>query len=88
MARKLVFSISGKGGTGKTTLTALLLKWLIRNTDEVALVVDADPSTNLPDILGVEVEKTVGAVSKDMKDKIEQRALPPTVPKQDLLELI
>lgn len=86
MARKLVFSISGKGGTGKTTLTALLLKWLIRNTDKVALVVDADPSTNLPDVLGAEIEKTVGAVSKDMREKIEQRALPPTVAKQDLLE--
>lgn len=86
MARKLVFSISGKGGTGKTTLTALLLKWLIRNTDEVVLVVDADPATNLPDVLGVEIGKTVGAVSKEMKDRIERRTLPVTAPKQDLLE--
>lgn len=86
MARKLVFSISGKGGTGKTTLTALLLKWLIRNTDEVVLVVDADPATNLPDVLGVEIGKTVGAVSKEMKDRIERGTLPVTVPKQDLLE--
>ena len=86
MARKLVFSISGKGGTGKTTLTALLLKWLIRNTDEVVLVVDADPATNLPDVLGVEIGKTVGAVSKEMKDQIERGTLPVTAPKQDLLE--
>lgn len=86
MARKLVFSISGKGGTGKTTLTALLLKWLIRNTDEVVLVVDADPATNLPDVLGVEIGKTVGAVSKEMKDRIERGTLPVTAPKQDLLE--
>jgi len=86
MERKIVISVSGKGGTGKTTLAALLLKWLIQNTDEVALVVDADPATNLPDVLGVKLEKTVGQVSKEMKDQIERGTLPVTIPKQDLLE--
>jgi len=86
MSRKIVVSVSGKGGTGKTTLTALLLKWIIKNTDEVALVVDADPATNLPDVLGVELSRTVGQVSKDMKDQIERGDLSPTTPKQDLLE--
>jgi len=86
MTRKFVISISGKGGTGKTTLTALLLKWLIQNTEEVTLVVDADPATNLPDVLGVKLERTVGQASKDMKDRIEKGTLSPTVPKRDLLE--
>jgi len=86
MSRKIVVSVSGKGGTGKTTLTSLLLKWIIRNTEEVALVVDADPATNLPDVLGVELSRTVGQVSKDMKDQIARGVLSPTTPKQDLLE--
>ncbi|MCW3990557.1 MAG: hypothetical protein NWE88_10845 [Candidatus Bathyarchaeota archaeon] len=48
MAEKLVLSISGKGGTGKTTITALLLKWLIQNTEKISLVVDADPRHQPP----------------------------------------
>ena len=74
MSSKIVISVSGKGGTGKTTFTSLLLNWIIKNTDEVALVVDADPATNLPDVLGVELYRTVGQVSKDMKDQIERGA--------------
>jgi len=86
MARRLVVSISGKGGTGKTTLTALLLKWIIQNTEEITLVVDADPATNLPDVLGVDISRTVGQASKDIKDRIEKGTLSPTIPKKDILE--
>ena len=86
MAEKLVISISGKGGTGKTTVTALLLKWLIQNTEKISLVVDADPATNLPDVLGVELQRTVGQSSKELKDKIEAGTLSPTISKKEVLE--
>jgi len=86
MARKIVISVSGKGGTGKTMLVSLLLKWLIQNTDLISLVVDADPATNLPEVLGVELVRTVGQASKEMKDKIEKGTLSPTIPKRDMLE--
>jgi len=86
MAEKLVISISGKGGTGKTTVTALLLKWLIQNTEKISLVVDADPATNLPDVLGVELQRTVGQSSKQLKDKIEAGTLSPTLSKKEVLE--
>ena len=86
MAEKLIISVSGKGGTGKTTITALLLKWLIQNTKKISLVVDADPATNLPDVLGVELHRTVGQSSKELKDKIEAGTLSPTLSKKEVLE--
>ena len=71
MTRKIVISVSGKGGTGKTTFSALMLKWIIENTENIALVVDADPATNLPDVLGIQIENTVGQVSKRIQKEIE-----------------
>jgi len=86
MVENLVISISGKGGSGKTTVTALLLKWLIQNTEKISLVVDADPATNLPDVLGVVLLRTVGQSSKELKDKIEAGILSPTLSKIDVIE--
>lgn len=72
MRRPFIASISGKGGVGKTTLTALLLKVLIENkhNDDFVLVVDADPATNLPDVLGIRVDKTIGDVSEEFRRKM------------------
>ena len=86
MTRKIVLSVSGKGGTGKTTFSALMLKWIIENTDDIALIVDADPATNLPDVLGIKIKNTVGQVSKRIQKEIEESTLSPTVEKKNLLE--
>ncbi len=56
-----VIAVTGKGGTGKTAIAALLVKYISEKTSNV-LAVDADPDSNLPDALGVEVEKTLGDV--------------------------
>lgn len=84
--RKMVVSISGKGGSGKTTLCALLLKTLVRNAHTSILVVDADPATNLPEVLGVEIGKTVGMVAGELRKKIDRGAVPVGQSKADLLE--
>ncbi len=67
-----IISVSGKGGVGKTTFVALLLKVLLshgRNTP--ILVVDGDPAANLPEVLGLKVEKTVSEVVDRFKVMIE-----------------
>jgi CO dehydrogenase maturation factor len=71
MRRPFIASISGKGGVGKTTLTALLLKVLLENeVDDVILVVDADPATNLPEALGIKIDKTIGDVVEEFRSKM------------------
>lgn len=80
-------SISGKGGSGKTTLTALLLKVLIQSKgDRSILVIDADPATNLPEALGLKVEKTVGTVTNELRKQMDQDALSLGISKERLLE--
>lgn len=82
-----VISVSGKGGTGKTTLAALLLRVLLDNGgNRTILMVDADPASNLQEVLGVNVEKTVGVMATELKKKIEKGSLPIGISKADLLE--
>ena len=46
-----VIVVSGKGGVGKTTVAALLIKHLTAKNKYSILAIDADPDTNLPDVL-------------------------------------
>jgi len=54
-------AVTGKGGTGKTLVSALLIHFISKRSNKL-LAVDADPDSNLADALGVEVEKTLGEI--------------------------
>jgi len=60
-------AFSGKGGTGKTTLSGLLVKYLVKRQKTPILVVDADPNYNLNEVLGVDVQTTLGDARESMK---------------------
>ncbi len=55
-------AISGKGGSGKTTLSGLIVRTLAERTGKSVLAVDADPNACLGPMLGVEPEQTVGEI--------------------------
>ncbi|MCD4703485.1 MAG: AAA family ATPase [Methanosarcinaceae archaeon] len=78
-----VIAVTGKGGTGKTAITALLIRHLARCNKEI-LAIDADPDTNLPETLGCELEKTVGDMKQFMLT--ERDNLPPDINKESIFE--
>lgn len=81
----LSIAVAGKGGTGKTTLCSLLIYYLLGEGKKPILAVDADPNTNLDEILGLKVEETVGDISEEMlRDKDN---LPAGMAKTDYLNL-
>ena len=64
-----VIALAGKGGVGKTTVAALIVRYLAKNGESPVLAVDADPNSNLGETLGLTVDKTVGDVREGfMKD--------------------
>ena len=52
-----IVAVAGKGGVGKSTLSALLVKTLAERTKTVVMAIDADPNSNLGDKLGLKVER-------------------------------
>jgi len=78
-------AIAGKGGTGKTSIAALLIKLLSQKG--LVLAVDADPSTNLNQALGLSLEddKTVGRIRENMTEDVSKGRFNPTIAKQEYL---
>jgi CO dehydrogenase maturation factor len=58
-------AVSGKGGTGKTSLAALIVRHLVKHVRRAVLAVDADPNSTLAQALGVEVTCTVADIRED-----------------------
>jgi len=78
-------AIAGKGGTGKTTVSALFIKLLSQKG--LVLAVDADPSTNLSQALGLPLDesRTVGKIREKMAEDVSKDRLSPDVGKPEYL---
>jgi len=63
-------ALAGKGGTGKTTVAGMLIKYLVKTGNSPVLAVDADSNANLNEVLGLEVEDTLGNAREEMKKGI------------------
>jgi CO dehydrogenase maturation factor len=77
-------AVAGKGGSGKTSVASLVIRYLIKNDLGAILVVDADPNSNLAESLGLEVRQTVGRILNDFQG--EKLNIPPGMTKEVYLE--
>ena len=78
-------AVAGKGGSGKTTVASLVIRYLIRNGLVPILAVDADPNANLGESLGLSVKRTVGAIIAAFNE--EKINIPPGMTKEAYLEV-
>ena len=85
-AMSVTIAIAGKGGTGKTTVAALLVSRLVAAGRTPVLAVDADPNSCLDAALGVQVTQTVGKVREEARE-LAGKGLGAGISKQELLEL-
>lgn len=67
-------AVAGKGGTGKTSLCGLTIRYLIEKKNGPVLAVDADANSNLNEVLGVKVHATVGALREDSLAAVKSTA--------------
>lgn len=83
-----VIAVAGKGGVGKTTLCGLLIQYLGEKGKGPILAVDADANSNLNEVLGVEVDMTLGDVREEIAhaEMAKESPIPAGVSKADYAE--
>lgn len=85
MAPRYTIAITGKGGTGKTTIAGAFVSSLISRGCTPVLAVDADPNSCLDAVLGVKAMKTVGQIREESRDA--GAGQPEGMSKRELIEM-
>ena len=85
-----VIAVAGKGGVGKTTLSGMLIQSLCEMGKRPVLAVDADANANLNEVLGVEVEMTLGDVREQVltAEVSKTNPIPAGMTKADYTEIM
>jgi len=78
-------AVAGKGGSGKTSVTSLIIRHLKKNNLVPILAIDADPNANLGESLGISVSKTLGSILAEFQG--EKIKIPAGMTKESYLEL-
>ena len=83
-----VIAVAGKGGVGKTTTCGMIIESLCARGKGPILVVDADANSNLNEVLGVEVDTTLGDIREEMAraELMKESPIPAGMSKQDYAE--
>ena len=79
-------AVAGKGGVGKTTTCGMIIDYLCAKKRGPVLVVDADANSNLNEVLGVEVDTSLGAIREEMAQAELKKTIPAGMTKADYAE--
>ena len=79
-------AVAGKGGVGKTTTCGMIIDYLCAKQQGPVLVVDADANSNLNEVLGVEVETSLGAIREEMANAELKGTIPKGMTKAEYAE--
>ena len=79
-------AVAGKGGVGKTTTCGMIIDYLCKKKQGPVLVVDADANSNLNEVLGVDVETSLGAIREEMARAEMKGTVPAGMTKADYAE--
>lgn len=82
-------ALAGKGGVGKTTICGMLIEYLCQKKNGPVLAVDADANSNLNEVLGVEVNNTLGNIREEIAqaEMALKSPIPPGMSKADYAEM-
>ena len=80
-------AVAGQGGVGKTTTCGMLIDYLCKKKKGPVLVVDADANSNLNEVLGVEVETSLGQIREEMAQAELKKTIPAGLTKADYAEM-
>ena len=86
MATPHTIAVAGKGGVGKTTTCGMLINYLCGKRKGPVLGVDADAISNLNEVLGVEVETSLGQIREEMAQAELKGTIPKGMTKADYAE--
>ena len=86
MAVPHTIAVAGKGGVGKTTTCGMIIDYLCAKGKGPVLVVDADANSNLNEVLGVEVETSLGQIREEMAQAELKGTIPRGMTKADYAE--
>ena len=86
MATPFTIAVAGKGGVGKTTTCGMIIDYLCKQKKGPVLVVDADANSNLNEVLGVEVETSLGQIREEMAQAELKGTIPAGMTKADYAE--
>jgi len=83
-----IIAVAGKGGTGKTTLCGMIVRYLSDRKKGQILAIDADPNSNLNEVLGVAAPVTLGDIREIVLKETSGDSAPGGMTKQEYMDFM